>query len=702
MAALNITPDGKHSKKPYDLTSRSTDHCKGGMITVVGVRDTVPDSDYNLGVDAYTKTMLCNTANFAHMKENYYFVHVPLGLLSRNAYQMLVQREQSYSAMPMDITQFPVFNLFEVVQTCIFYGSLPFDLLPSKYMDVHGFNICANAIRLLDQLGYGYYGDILMYYRDNIANYLKDHPTATLAELLTRYIGSDDVPTSGLLYKFLKGKLNGLYPSVARIGAYQCVWYNFFRNDIYDCDVDASCYNFDDVTYKTGGSVNYDVTAVGNRGVDNFIINCLQMRYNPNKKDIFMSSMPGTQFGAASTVSLMDNVLLTINIPSSTSGSASYSDAAVSSVSGVGGAGSYGGVRVLPPDSGSGEYGRLVTDYAPEMGTGQMLLDTPHTHLVSGGTTTSTLTGGTSLFDVLSLVESQAIQKWRQKSMLAGNKTVDQFRAHHGVVPRHLIDHLPDFIGSVDNEIMIKEITSQANTLDASEGQNNLGEIRGRGYSVSDNKMFRFHSDDYGVLLLLHAIVPENTYSSYGMDKGNMMVYYSDFFQQEYENIGLEAVPKILLNTLARYPFPELAHERGQEDFADALDEGCIGYAPRNYGYKQYPSKVHGLFNPSRIEEFEDGALQPYSDIFGYSDLQSFVLPRTDMVGMAKVVTVDPDNRYPTLTMSLSKLYVNPSLFDSIFAFKADDWLDSDPFFTDATFICQAMLPMTVTGLPQF
>ena len=171
MAALNITPDGKHSKKPYDLTSRSTDHCKGGMITVVGVRDTVPDSDYNLGVDAYTKTMLCNTANFAHMKENYYFVHVPLGLLSRNAYQMLVQREQSYSAMPMDITQFPVFNLFEVVQTCIFYGSLPVDLLPSKYMDVHGFNICANAIRLLDQLGYGYYGDILMYYRDNIANY---------------------------------------------------------------------------------------------------------------------------------------------------------------------------------------------------------------------------------------------------------------------------------------------------------------------------------------------------------------------------------------------------------------------------------------------------------------------------------------------------------------------------------------------------
>lgn len=696
MAALNITPDGKHSKKPYDLTSRSTDHQKGGMITVVGVRDTVPDSDYNLAVDAYTKTMLCNTANFAHMKENYYFVHVPLGLLSRNAYQMLVQREQSYSAMPMDITQFPVFNLFEVVQTCIFYGSLPFTLLPSKFMDVHGFNICANAIRLLDQLGYGYYGDILMYYRESIANYMEDHPDATVAELLTRYIGSDEDLTTGLIYKFLKGKLNGLYPSVARIGAYQCVWYNFFRNDIYDCDVDASCYNFDDVTYKTSGSVNYDVTAAGNRGVDNFIINCLQMRYNPNKKDIFMSSMPGTQFGAASTVSLMDNVLLSVNIPASSSGGPEYISPTV-----ITAGAETGSMVVLPPDSGSGEYGRLVTTVAPNEGVNGNAL-TNHIHAFLGGSTASTLSSGTSLFDVLSLVESQAIQKWRQKSMLAGNKTVDQFRAHHGVVPRHLIDHLPDFIGSVDNEIIIKEITSQANTLDASEGQNNLGEIRGRGYSVSDNKMFRFHSDDYGILLLLHAIVPENTYSSYGMDKGNMMIYYSDFFQQEYENIGLEAVPKILLNTLARYPFPELVHERGLEDFADALDEGCIGYAPRNYGYKQYPSKVHGLFNPSRIEEFDEQILQPYNDIFGYNDLQSFVLTRSDMVGLSKVVTVDPDNRYPTLTMSLSKLYVNPSLFDSIFAFKADDWLDSDPFFTDATFICQAMLPMTVTGLPQF
>lgn len=693
MEALNITPDGKHSKKPYDLSNFNTDHCKGGQITVLGVRDTVPNSNYRMSVDSLTKTLLCNTANFAHMKENFYFVHVPLGLISRNSYQMLVQREQKYSAMNMDIQQFPVFNLSDVVRRCIFIGSLPLELLPSNWADVHGFNIGSNAIRLLDELGYGYFGDFLMYQRDYVANYVSEHPDTTFEELQLAWNQSEE--SAGSVNKLLKDKLDGLFPSVARVAAYQCVWYNFFRNDIYDNAVGAEIFNFDDVTYKAtiSSEVNYDVIASANRGLDNFIIQCLQMRYNPNKKDLFMSSMPGTQFGAVSTVSLMDNVLVDLSGSAASDRETKWSTVSVMNSNETEVLGKF---EVLPPDSSSGEYGRVASTYAPNSAT-QIGINYPHYHNVPFSGVSAALDSGTSLFDVLSLVESQAIQKWRQKSMLAGNKTIDQFRAHHGVVPRHLVDHLPDFIGSVDNEITIKEITSQANTLDADAGENNLGEIRGRGYAVSDNRTFNFYSDDYGVLLLLHAIVPENTYSSYGLEKGNMMVYYNDFFQQEYENIGLETVPKILLNTMARYPFPELVHGRGRDDFADALDEGNIGYAPRNYGYKQYPSKVHGLFNPSRgFAGFNQASL----DIFGYSDLQSFVLTRNDMVG--KFVISAGTTQYPSLTMSLSKLYVNPSLFDSIFSFKADDWYDSDPFITHARFNCQAMLPMTVTGLPQF
>lgn len=682
MSALNVVPDGKHSKNAFDLSNFETFHQKGGIINVVGVRDTVPNSEYRMSVDGFTKTLLCNTANFARIKENYYFVHVPLGLLSRNAYQMLVQRKQSYSALDMDITQFPVFNIENVVKRCVELA-VDGEGVAENYTDVHGFNVGFNALRLLDMLGYGCYTDFV----DAINQGAIDLNSAKTA------IGT---------------ALSGLKPSVARIAAYQCVWYNFFRNDIYDNDVDASCYNFDDCHYVSGGDVEYDVTEV--RGVDNFITNCLQIRYNPYKKDLFMGAMPGTQFGAVSTVSLMDNVVFDIDGSSVLSGAARFdTDYARVRPAGAAPDENIGIVRAIPPTTATGEYSDLVLSTSLNSDT-PVQIRQAHTHSVSLPDADGILTGGTSLFDVLSLVESQAIQKWRQKSMLAGNKTVDQFRAHHGVVPRHLIDHLPDFIGSVDNEIVIKEITSQANTLDVDDGKNNLGEIRGRGYGASDNRTFKFYSDDYGILMLLHTIVPENTYSSYGMDKGNMMVYYSDFFQQEYENIGLETVPKILLNTAARYPFPELVHGQGQEaGFADDFDEGNVGYAPRNYGYKQYPSRVHGMFNPSRLrirdESGDDHYPDNITDVYGYSDMQSFVLTRSDMIGRYQITLYNPGvNEYsrPYLFMSLSKLYVNPKIFDSIFAIAADSTYQSDVFITHCRFNCQALLPMTVLGLPQF
>ena len=54
-----------------------------------GCRETMPNSDYRLSVDALPGHNFCNTANFARMKENYYFVFVPYGLVCSNAYQML-------------------------------------------------------------------------------------------------------------------------------------------------------------------------------------------------------------------------------------------------------------------------------------------------------------------------------------------------------------------------------------------------------------------------------------------------------------------------------------------------------------------------------------------------------------------------------------------------------------------------------------
>ena len=329
MQALNRVPDGKHSKNAFDLSNFETFHQKGGMLQVVGVRDTMPDSDIQMSVDGLTKTLLCNTANFAHIKENYYFVHVPLYLICSNAYQMLVQRKQSFSALNQAIEQFPTFDLADVVKYCLEVGSKADDDLLDADVDVHGFNIGVGALRLLDMLGYGYYGDFLQAIKNG------DMRLSEAKAIVETAFGD-------------------VKPSVARIAAYQCVWYNFFRNDIYDNRIDASIYNFDDCTLDVAGK-NYCVTSY--RTVKDFVTKCLQLRYVPYKKDIFMSSMPGTQFGAVSTVSLMDNVVMDLSGNAQTS---SYMTDLESSTSVVSGdpATVVGYPVVLQPDADSGEYGQ--------------------------------------------------------------------------------------------------------------------------------------------------------------------------------------------------------------------------------------------------------------------------------------------------------------------------------------------------------
>lgn len=714
MTALNRVPDGKQPKNGFDLHSYETFTQKGGQLNVVAVRDTVPNSDYRMSVDGFTRSLPCNTANFAHIKENYYFVHVPLGLINRNAYQMLVQREEKYSALEFGVTQFPTFDLVTVLKRCLEIAVDPLtDDNMQKFRDVHRFNIGYNAFKLFDMLGYGCFIDVVEAVKNGVFTLLQ-------GKAVIEAIGAKK-------------------PTANRLAAYQMVWYYFFRNDVFDNEVSARCFNFDDVTAKTNGTEpNYDILSV--RSVDDFIIECCQLRYVGYKKDLFTAFMPGTQYGAVSSIDISLEGLTAEFVGQSSPVISRHSNQGIgysgfdvygvqysNGVSGQTGNdfGKHFHDQVNPNANyainGAADPNSAYTEQQAAAGNGDHVLiqdsEDPytfqtdyHTHgfnlpghrhtieasVTPEGTVNLSGSSATSLFDVLQLVEAQAIQKWRQKSMLAGNRTVNQFRAHHGVVPRHLMDHLPDFIGSVDNEIQITEITSQADTaIDADES--NLGEIAGRGYGVTNNRTFNFHSDDYGILILMHAIVPENTYNSFGIDVGNTRVYYSDFYQSEYTNLGLQAIPKYLLDVTDNQFTGETTGE-GTDIFT--TDVGVVGYAPRDFGYKTYVSKVHGLFNPSRLWDGSSPA-DPRPSRYGFSDMQSFVMARRDL-NRRFIKTQQGSVIAGELMMTLSQLYVHPSLFDSIFAVAASNSETTDTFISHVRFSCDASLPMPILGLPQF
>ena len=552
------------------------------------------------------------------------------------------------------------------------------------FIDIHGFNIGNGALRLLDNLGYGCYLDMLAQYKA----YLETDPA------------EGDKPSEEFLDE-LEEYLNKFKPNALRIAAYQKIWYCYFRNSMYDNAISPRSFNFDDVTYPSDTTYNI----LDYRTVDEFIIECLQLRYVQNKKDVVSSCMPGTQFGAVSSVMFNGDLSGTVEIPFASYDDNSLYEDPVSH--GYGSTRVYDGEVASNPDIYGVTRRRNVESadiYAQHLYTAPIedhavTLRTAHKH-PDGSVTFGS--DGMSLFDVLQLTEAQAIQKWRQKAMLAGSRTRDNWKAHYGVVPRHMVDDYPDFIGSVDNLIQISQVISQANTLTSEAGKTNLGDIAGRGYGASDNKSFRFHATEYGVVMLCRAVVSENVYASFGLDRANQLIYYTDFWQPEYQNIGLEAVPKNILDSF--YPmYPDSVVDPTGEGGDSPLpaNSTVIGYAPRNYQLKQYRSKVHGLFNPARLQDLTIPTPESEIGNIGFGQLESFVQIRRDVV-QHMVAGANGGLGGYGITIGLSQLYVNPSVTNSTFAFDADSSEETDTFIHKCRVNFTAVQPLSVLGMPQF
>ena len=679
MEALNITPDGSLPKNPYDLSSYEYIHSKMGQFLPVGCRETVPDGIYRFSVDATTMTLPCNTASFSHMKENYYFLFVPYSQLTSTAYSFFPNRKDNQSALDYGYTKMPFFPLGDVVAYLLGLYDTARTGQAGDPKDIHGFGLAQGALKLLDLLGYGSYLDYAqyIYQRDENGNLVYN------LDKRTAYINA------------LKTKLNAYKPNALRLAAYQKIWYCYFRNPQYDTDVSPRCFNFDDVTYTSDGTEpNYDIVA--KRGVASFVSECLQLRYVGYKKDIFTGSMPGTQWGAVSSISMNGSAVLsgsTQFIGTRENGeNGSWQGASINNV--VSNDGTFdddvsSNNQLIQGDINNNDaalYNRNASETTSSPRYVQ--LRTSHSHSLNGTINLSSM----KLFDVLQLVEAEAIQKWRQKSMLAGQRAINQYRAHYGIVPRHMQDHYPDFIGSVDNTIDVSQVVSQANTATQSD-ESNLGDIGGRGYGSIRPKTFEYHASEHGILMLCRAIVPDNLYSSYGIDRANELIYYTDFWQPELQNIGLEAVPKELLNaTVTWNQNPETG------DASNFITQGrIIGYAPRNYQLKQYPSRVHGMFNPSRIGSFH---VPTAINAFGFSDFQAFVQTRGDLVSKSAFNTSDIN--FAVLYMTISRYYVNPSMANNTFAVDADSYEDTDQFIHAIRFNCDAVQPLTPLGLPMF
>lgn len=398
--------------------------------------------------------------------------------------------------------------------------------------------------------------------------------------------------------------------NIFRLLAYNYIWYNEYRNkyfddgtynipinllSIYNAAVlfNADAMQCDTVAHsKISGSYAYSP-----------LVAMFQMRYRQWKKDLFTGLLPSQQFGAVSSLT-----------------SKSLASTALALSNGT----------ATPPS------GSITASGGTALAGGQPF-----------GLSANAVTSSVSILD---LRKAEALQIWRENALRSGNRVADNMRGHYGV-ESDFRDHRPTYLGSVDAPLNISDIDSTAQTGQNQNGM--LGDIAGKGLSTIQNKTFKFDAKDFGVIMVLHSILPEAEYMSTGCDRNNQLLESEDFFIPEYERLGFEGVAS-----------GNFMMKSGSQH--------VVGYAPRYYGYKQKMDKCFG--------EFWSGGT-----------LSQWCSPRTD-VNQVLAATGAVSGIYP-----IGCLYVKPSLFDNNFAAGVNV---TDQFICDTYFDVDAVRPMSVMGLP--
>lgn len=638
-----LKPSPHRARNDFDLSHRHVFDANFGELLPATCIETVPGDNITLHASDLLRAIPFVSSPFLRAKQHLDVWFVPYHDLWHQFDAFITQKTEPVSSAFKSHDYLPHFSQYQL------YNSI--NAYDSTYPDICGRNLSDRSYYLLQLLGYG-----------DVAN---THGTSSKSFEVNPF----------------------------RLAAYNYIWYNEYRQQYYDDGTRvlpnntsaAVLFNFDDLACDSAANANiYDGTSASQRR----IAAMAQMRYRTWKKDLFTGVLPSSQFGNVSAISIGDMTGLTgtftgvqssINVTGSNTSSVTIPDGSFSS----------GKVWVDDPDSGSSgvnqshAIGFYANDYINSELRGKLqsliggntedlrLYGSVENGIISANgipisaSGTYTPNGSVSLsgssaglgFDVLALRKAEAVQIWRENALRAGNHIKDNMIAHYGVAS-DFNDHRPTYLGSVSSPLNIGDIAVTANgTFSGNTNPNtNVGDIAGKGLSSLNEKVFKFHAKDFGVIIVMFSMLPEAEYDAVGIERNNQLLESEDFFVPEYENLGLEAVG--LINVAMPYQgLPE--------------NNGTLGYAPRYYGYKTKLDKCFGQFAKNGI-------------------FRTWTSQRTDVTTYYNDVQTPP-------SVPLQFLYVNPANFDANFSAAISV---SPQFLCDIYFEVDAVRPMSVIGLP--
>lgn len=161
-----------------------------------------------------------------------------------------------------------------------------------------------------------------------------------------------------------------------------------------------------------------------------------------------------------------------------------------------------------------------------------------HTNAAFNHWLAASLTGNTKLSITLENLRSLAVSQSIMEKMARTDGSYYEFGlTFYGEPSKAAYDYRPTFIGGCTGDIVFTEVlqTSQ------SSAQSPLGQQAGHGISGNSGYLGRFHSDDYGYIMIMCCIMPD-VYYSQGLDKMWSRLDQADWFLPERALLGMQPI----------------------------------------------------------------------------------------------------------------------------------------------------------------
>ena len=547
-----LKPTVHLSKNGFDLSRKYVFSSKAGQALPCLSVETVPGDHFEIDLASLSRTETFNTAAFLRGKQRYDFFFVPYSQLWHPFNQFVSQRDDRHSTLQKGHIYCPVISLRTIIEFIHVFFTRE-ELSQDGTDDIMGYSRLHNLIRLLDLLGYGNFQWLL------------------------------SIPYDSQDWSAVKEAYADKYVNVFRLAAYQHIWYDYYRNKYYDVGntggidtpegetygfpyVDG--FNFDDIACDSFAT---SIIPWGIPGSPEFyrLRTLFDLHYVQWKKDLFTSALPSQQFGAVSSVDIVNKNIF------------------------IGGSQEVNGAPTVNNTTSAGiKKNQLYVSINSNTGSAA---DRSNWSIPSA-------------FDVLTLRKAEALQTWKQATLRAGNMTDDSFKAHFGVEPYYSADENVNYLGSFSAALQVNAVESTSSTGQSLNGK--VGDLAATGTCLVNGNKIKFDCRDYGVIMCIASFLPESEYKSNALDKANTLYEQFDFFTPEFQNIGLEAVS---------------LSECSLGDIASA--NKVIGYSPRYHQYKTAVDKCFGEF--ADTSAYLDSTTETYAHA---GSLKAWVSPRTEYV----------------------------------------------------------------------